>query len=399
MLRRMSLSFYDKLPSFTRFNEVADSRHYTRVPADWAVVITDVKGSTRAISENRYKDVNMLGASSIVAVLNALGRKVPFVFGGDGATILIHESEVAKVVPALNATKRLAVTAFAMDLRAGIVPIRELEVAGAAVEVAKFKVSEHATLAMIRGGGLNVAEKWVKSPEKGHRYAIEVDQAGEPSTSFEGLSCRWNPVPAKRGEMLSLLVAAIGPESDTARIYASVLAGIESILGSGSESHPVAMKNLDSRIRPKNLRAEIKLRGKTRWVLARPWLALRVFAMHLFVHGSYRLGLKFKFFDPGKYVSDLVASTDFRKFDDMLRMICDCDARQRRALESFLEKKRQTGEIAYGIHVSDQALMTCLVFSLQDHVHFIDGAGGGYAMAAKQLKEQLAGRHAGKVQS
>jgi Protein of unknown function (DUF3095) len=35
--------------------------------------------------------------------------------------------------------------------------------------------------------------------------------------------------------------------------------------------------------------------------------------------------------------------------------------------------------------------MTCLVFSLEQsrHVHFIDGADGGYALAALQLKAQL----------
>ena len=36
--------------------------------------------------------------------------------------------------------------------------------------------------------------------------------------------------------------------------------------------------------------------------------------------------------------------------------------------------------------------MTCLVFSLEasDHLHFIDGADGGFALAARQLKAQLA---------
>ena len=35
--------------------------------------------------------------------------------------------------------------------------------------------------------------------------------------------------------------------------------------------------------------------------------------------------------------------------------------------------------------------MTCLLFSLEDseHVHFIDGSDGGFAMAAVGLKEQL----------
>jgi len=37
--------------------------------------------------------------------------------------------------------------------------------------------------------------------------------------------------------------------------------------------------------------------------------------------------------------------------------------------------------------------MTCFVEGLQpgQHVHFIDGSGGGYAMAAKRLKAQRRG--------
>ncbi len=36
--------------------------------------------------------------------------------------------------------------------------------------------------------------------------------------------------------------------------------------------------------------------------------------------------------------------------------------------------------------------MTCIVPSpfTDDHIHFLDGAGGGYALAAKSLKEKQA---------
>ena len=46
------------------------------------------------------------------------------------------------------------------------------------------------------------------------------------------------------------------------------------------------------------------------------------------------------------------------------------------------------GWIAYGIHPSDSALMTCQFDAFADgkHMHFIDGGNGGYAMAAKGLK-------------
>ncbi|MGK7928621.1 MAG: DUF3095 family protein [Spirulina sp.] len=40
--------------------------------------------------------------------------------------------------------------------------------------------------------------------------------------------------------------------------------------------------------------------------------------------------------------------------------------------------------------MSERALMTCLVSSGEDyHVGFIDGADGGYALAAKGMKQQL----------
>jgi Protein of unknown function (DUF3095) len=42
------------------------------------------------------------------------------------------------------------------------------------------------------------------------------------------------------------------------------------------------------------------------------------------------------------------------------------------------------------MHVSQTALMTCLVTSPTEslHVHFVDGGDGGYTSAAKTLKAQ-----------
>jgi hypothetical protein len=39
--------------------------------------------------------------------------------------------------------------------------------------------------------------------------------------------------------------------------------------------------------------------------------------------------------------------------------------------------------------------MTCFIRRLEEggHVHFIDGNDGGYAMAAVELKAQIAGTH------
>ena len=83
----------------------------------------------------------------------------------------------------------------------------------------------------------------------------------------------------------------------------------------------------------------------------------------------------------------MVANTDARKFDDMLRFVFDSTPEQKQKLQELLDSYKQKGEITYGIHSASSALMTCLVFSRDgNHIHFIDGSNGGYALAAKQMK-------------
>ena len=47
------------------------------------------------------------------------------------------------------------------------------------------------------------------------------------------------------------------------------------------------------------------------------------------------------------------------------------------------------GIARFGLHRQAAALMTCFVPSAtHDHIHFVDGAMGGYAMAAQALKTE-----------
>ncbi|TIU36300.1 MAG: DUF3095 domain-containing protein, partial [Mesorhizobium sp.] len=57
-------------------------------------------------------------------------------------------------------------------------------------------------------------------------------------------------------------------------------------------------------------------------------------------------------------------------------------------IQDRLKQAEEAGICNYGLHRQKSALMTCLVISplQRDHVHFIDGAAGGYAMAAASLK-------------
>jgi hypothetical protein len=92
----------------------------------------------------------------------------------------------------------------------------------------------------------------------------------------------------------------------------------------------------------------------------------------------------------GQYKNDVVTATDYQKIDDLLRMVIASRAAQTKCLIEYLEQQSRIGNLAYGLHISDRALMTCLIFDRRDrHIHLIDGADGGYAIAAKSLKERL----------
>ncbi|NIV12295.1 MAG: DUF3095 family protein [Aliifodinibius sp.] len=92
----------------------------------------------------------------------------------------------------------------------------------------------------------------------------------------------------------------------------------------------------------------------------------------------------------GLYKSDLAMNSDHRKFDDMLRVVISGSTSQRKEFETFLNEQFTEGRLAYGIHLSDAAVITCMVFQYhRDHIHFVDGSGGGYVSAAEALKKRL----------
>ena len=89
------------------------------------------------------------------------------------------------------------------------------------------------------------------------------------------------------------------------------------------------------------------------------------------------------------YIDLLVRSSDFRKYDDMLRMIVAGTAENRRRLVTWLEAQQDAGHLRFGHHVASHALITCVVFErMGNQIHFVDGARGGYALAARAMKRQ-----------
>ncbi|WP_445171965.1 DUF3095 domain-containing protein [Microcoleus sp.] len=386
-----SENFYSQLPLLDNFIEITDLGNFVDVPDDWYIVVTDIRGSTKAIEAGKYKEINLLGACSIVAVLNVAGQtEIPFVFGGDGGSLLIGPSLLPAAQKALLATQQLAKTQFDMDLRVGVVPVKVVVAANYPVKIAKFKVSENYSQAVFIGGGLTRATELIKDPVAGNIYSIK-NNGVSPKADFSGLECRWQDIPSKYGEIVTLLVMVrsdFGQQNH--HFYRNILKEITYIYGEEIFLNPIQSKNLKLTLNSTKLIKETLVRASSAgWFDRHLYLSKIQLETAL---GSLLMNLKVKTeeLDWGVYKDIAIAATDYRKFDDMLRMVISSNEWQRKKLTRYLERNYREGKLVYGLHISDRALMTCLVFERGGRqVHFVDGADGGYALAAKDMKQRM----------
>ncbi|OZC03753.1 DUF3095 domain-containing protein [Rubricoccus marinus] len=380
----MPVDFYAALPALTRFADLADPAVYTPLPDSWTVVLTDVIGSTVAVQAGRYRDVNYVGAASIAAVLNASDRvDIPFVFGGDGATLVVPPDLLDDSLAALAALQIHASERLDLPLRVGYVSLGDIRAAGHEVAVARFQASPNYAQALFLGSGMGWAEDQIKAPATASQYASVVEPASG-ADPYAGLECRWEDIPSPYGETVSLLVAASGgAQADT---YREVLREVEDIYGTGDAPHPITLDGLRLSSDPRRLSPEVALRHPAKAVAARAEL----WARNLLGRVLIRRKAKTSETDWDAYPRLLRAATDYRKFDGVLRMILAGTAEQRQRMERFLTARYDKGELAWGLHVSDRAVMTCLVYErMGQQVHFIDGANGGYTAAAVPFKKRL----------
>jgi hypothetical protein len=387
---RHDAAFFSSLPEISSFADVVAPRSYHDVPVTWLVVVTDVRGSTRAIEAGRYKDVNALGVASIVALRNALADvDVPYVFGGDGATLLVPGAGLPRAETALRGLQGLARDAFALELRVGVVPVAELAAAGHAVRVARYRASPTVCLAMFAGTGLLMAERWIKDPDREAQFGLAQ---GDGAVDLEGFECRWQPVPSRRGAIVSLLVMArAADDARRAATYRRVLDQLESLC-----DHETARPVSAGGLKLSGLRADLSVEARVRSGASAgaryDAAAQRVRRQTLIGRVLLAVGARAGSFDGGSYREELVSNTDFRKFDETLRMVLDLSDAECDAYRTFLGSERRAGELVYGMHRASAALVTCFVRSYAgDHLHFVDGADGGYALAAKEMKAQLSG--------
>lgn len=377
-----SLPFrYEGVAYIDRFADVLDEARYVPIPDDWFVALSDVVRSTAAIEQGRYRAVNFAGAAAITAVRNALpGVDVPFVFGGDGASLLVRPEDRGTVEAVLSQTVTWVGEALNLDLRAALIPISAVRAAGRDLRVARYRASVQVDYAMFSGGGL----AWAEAAMKRGLYSVPPAPRGA-RPDLTGLSCRFAPVPASEGIVLSLIVVPC-PNVDRTSLHTVLSDLIEAVEASPAMGRPLPEQG--PRMRPPwaGLGTEARAAGPLAGSLA--LRSALLFTKRCWSFALFRSGLPVGPFSPRAYGRELAANADFRKYDDGLRLTVACPSATVDAIETQLAAAMRAGLVRYGLHKQDSAIVTCISPSplSADHLHFVDGASGGYACAALQLK-------------
>lgn len=371
-------NFYEKMNSFKDFKNLLNNENYLPIPKDWFIVLTDIQGSTKAVSEGKYKDVNMVGSMAIVAILNKIKQSIPFAFGGDGSTIFIPPESYLEVLSEMQNCIFIAQNNFKLNLRVAIIPLSEIYNRGGKVEVAKYELSDKNYIAQFKGGGIDIAEALTKAPDS--TFLIKEKKE---YPNLNGLTCRWSPLKSDKGVILTLIIKTQAKEKiDNFLEYLKFITNSESL----KDLSPVKFNKLTASWPPPiHLEAKANATKNNYFKIYLETLIIN-FLVYLFV----KLNLETKDFSMLKYKKEILTNADYKKYDDTLRLVIDCSKEEAKNIISYLEYQEVLKVLEFGYHFSKEAVMTCMVFSKEnnEHIHFIDGSGGGYTLAAKIMKEK-----------
>lgn len=238
--------FYSRLPAnHIPLSELLVEEHlFYPVPANWHVIVTDIKNSTLAVANGLHETVNLIATGSIVSVLNIAYKEkitIPFFFGGDGATFIVPDSIVELAMYTLLLYKENTKTNLNLDLRVGTVPVRFIYENGHILRISKYKNSEILFIPVLLGDGLAYAEKRIK----GEDYMFSSKSAREPELDLTGMQCRWDKIaPPDNGNEVVTLLAIAKDEIQQAGSFRKVISLIDEIYGPAAKRQPISVPKL-----------------------------------------------------------------------------------------------------------------------------------------------------------
>lgn len=375
--------FYSSLPLYKEsINKLfSNIDQFKRVPDEWHVIITDIKGSTASVEKGLSELVNLIATGSIIASLNIASKHkidIPFFFGGDGATLLIPSILLKEIMDALILHKDNIQKEFNIYLRVGSMSVSDIYKNNQELKIAKARVNKLHSIPVIIGNGLHFAEASIKSKD----IALDILNTKKTSLNLEGMECGWDkiPPPENSNEVVSLLINAIS-ESKQAAVFQQVLKKTDEIYGSLHHRNPISVSKLEMSFNYQRIKTEMKMNHSKFRIITFLMIGIRGFV------GKY-------FYLPNKsgqkYLKELSQLSDVLVIDGRINMVISGTIKQRKLLTEYLDDLEKKKSIIYGINVSERSIMSCYVRNRDaKHIHFVDGGGSGYTRAARVLKEKM----------
>lgn len=374
--------FYESLPVLqgAMSSILNQDELFTMVPAGWEIIVTDIRGSSIAVATGMHKTVNLIATGSIVCVLNIAHKHrvmIPFFFGGDGATFIVPGSLAKEVLETLWLYRKQILENFSLTLRVGKVSVSEIYASGQKLRIAKYSNTSKFVIPLITGNGLNFAEKLIKSSET----ISSITYPGELEVDLSGLQCRWDqvPPPVNHDEVVTLLVSAV-KLNDQGPAFSKVLMALDELYGFPQTREPISESKLriNSTLRDVGMAMLVRAGTKKWFDLFKEWFSV--------AYGY----IYFRTIKGKSYLKTLVQMSDTFVLDGRINTVISGNTEQRKQLISTLERLESSGEIFFGIHISNASVMSCYVPDHMDgHIHFVDGYGGGYTQASLMLKDKL----------
>jgi len=374
--------FYSDIPELNKSlsSILKNKDSFLEVPDDWHVVLTDIKDSTKAVSEGKHEVVNLVATGSIIAVLNIAhsnGISIPFFFGGDGATLIIPEAIFEESISALKEHQQNTSENFNLFLRVGAMSVSEVKKNDYKLSIAKARINKHFSIPIMLGNGLHYVEKTIK----GKQEDLSENKSTQKVLNLEGMECRWDRIkpPEDAHQIICLLVKAEDVDKQSG-VYSQILEKIETIYGSHKKRNPISTSGLKLNATLNRISSEMKVKEGGRSI---KFLMKRAFATAV---GKYYLTQK----EEGKnYLKSIADLTDTLVLDGRINTVISGIRKQHDELEAFLKSLEDQKLITYGIHRTGESIMSCYVRDRKDqHIHFVDGADGGYTRAAGVLKSK-----------
>lgn len=379
------VNFYKKLTALKLpVPEVFRSNYFVNVPVDWHIIIADVKNSTAAVNAGKHNDVNLVAAGSLIVALNIAHQhniELPFFFGGDGGTVIVPEEILTEVIAGLNAHNLNTLKNFNLEMHVGSIRVKDALDKGHSLKIAKVQFGKGFNKAIVLGNGLNFAESTIKQASKNNQVEDISD------LNLTGLECRWDKVkaPSEENEIVCYLISATRPEQQI-DVYREVLLKIDEIYGSIEKRNPLSTDRLKLLLSFDKIKREMMVKYNKFRLNYITKALVNTFIGRLYFKYNWNVNnLRGK-----EYLDQVISNADTLTIDGRINTIITGMMDKRILFVKYLSAQQKEGNLIFGHHISKESIMTCYIENRDaKHIHFVDGADGGYTEAAKEFKRQM----------